>query len=65
MAFHDLLTLRTATRHLDLSQTAVLADLGRAADPMSRDLPGAGKNRRPTNPVRSIPRTLVTRQRAQ
>lgn len=32
MAFHDRLTLLTATRHLDLSQAAVLADLLRAAD---------------------------------
>lgn len=32
MAAHDRLTLLTATRHLDLSQAAVLADLLRAAD---------------------------------
>lgn len=32
MTLHDRLTLLTATRHLDLSQAAVLADLLRAAD---------------------------------
>jgi hypothetical protein len=64
MAFHDLLTLRTATRHFHLGQAAVLADLVRAADLLSRDLLGVGKNRTPTNPVRSIPPTLMTRQRA-
>jgi hypothetical protein len=32
MAFHDRLTLRTATRDRDLSQAAALADLLRAVD---------------------------------
>jgi hypothetical protein len=32
MASHDRLTLLTATKHLDLSQAAILAELLRASD---------------------------------